>query len=167
MKYFKFLCEEYFDRFDSNKIHVEIFVNPTKKELLKIRQNSDSVRFIVDFKIEQVYVTNNLKIIHYDMIGYTKIYDTGLEYNDIGPFMGVAYITPNGKLEARTCDTINKFIYYDDSKDVVKKIEQKDQWTTKYFTERCSVTIKRLIDKSINKYSTTTKLKYGKNRVWV
>lgn len=60
-----YLNEKYFKRIKGRYgTSFEVFVNPTKKELMEAGAGDYGVRFIADNKYKKLYVWNALKLIH-------------------------------------------------------------------------------------------------------
>lgn len=91
MRLQKYLNDEYLDRYKLYGKSVEVFVNPSKKELKEIIEFEDKkkndIRFIADRKRKKVYAWNSLGGTHYDM--WYRIGDNR-RYDDITLFSGLA-----------------------------------------------------------------------------
>ncbi len=97
----------------------EIFVNPTKKEVLSI--DSEYVRFIIDIKRKKMYVWNS------DLLHLEASKDLGIDYdNDKDYAYGTGFHKRNGLLVLSTMIT-------DSYTKLKKEITSGNHWSSKYF----------------------------------
>ena len=68
----KELLEEFQTGFKSYGEYFEIFVNPSRKEILEAGKETGSVRYIIDFKKKKLYVFSAL-LLHVDAANVLKI----------------------------------------------------------------------------------------------
>lgn len=65
MRLKQYLTEKYFKRVKGRYgTSFEVFVNPTKKELMEVGGGEYGIRFIADDEYKKLYVWNALKLIH-------------------------------------------------------------------------------------------------------
>uniref|UniRef100_A0A6M3JMI6 Uncharacterized protein n=1 Tax=viral metagenome TaxID=1070528 RepID=A0A6M3JMI6_9ZZZZ len=122
MRLEKYITEKYHTAFNIDGKYIEIFVNPTSKDIRDIK--SDEIRFIAISNIKKVYVWNADKLIHLRM--WERLDFKGSPYGDRNVCMGVI-----GKKESKW-----KMIYSDSEKRYWDKKEERYKefkWLEKYF----------------------------------
>ena len=137
------LLEEYLSRFDIRGKSVEVFVNPSRKELRTL--GGEFIRFIADADTKKVYAWEGYSAVHGEMARYIKV--TGKDkvaYNNQEPLysnllIGVAQNMGNS-IETIDSIPISNFLFYlrpedEDSKGVTvfrMLLSQDWRWLDRY-----------------------------------
>src|SRR5574343_187779 len=137
MKFKEYLQEEWYKNIDvgySKHDYIDIFVNPSIKELREIEtiNNSNEIRFIVKFPEEKIYVWSAWKAIHGDVEQELNPNYSWSKYDWSNNFWGVAKFTGT-KLLFISSDEMRHYKNF--RKSFMEKWQGKDDWTKKYFAD--------------------------------
>ena len=143
MRFINYLQEEYLNRMND----IEVFVNPTAKELQQISANANSIRFFVRFS-EKKLIAWDAEILHHDMITKNQKVQKILgskntnEWRRALPDLFSGYGDySGGKIINMESDGV--FVYSDHYEDY-KKMDSK--WTTRWFRQPLTELIVELIE---------------------
>jgi len=121
------LNEKYLERIKTRKGSVEIFINPSRKELIE-SNGKYGIRFIADNKTKKLYVWNAYDANHFDV--WKQLKGKELPYIDVDMFHGLAE-TKGGKVILKETHQVRVWVF-DKQDDKIKQLYKNFQWMNKY-----------------------------------
>lgn len=161
MKFERYLNEKFFSGFKQYGDEVEVFINPSSKEIKEIKDASSrgTIRFFANMKEKKVYMWNGDNAIHQDVVDSGLSPTSGFDYDDYALSGHDADIIFGGTVEKGTTrsdtwdaspsaqyDTPDIAKHADDKTldNVRKMAKQNFSWLSKYGIDPKGV--KRMVD---------------------
>lgn len=111
MRLQRYLNEKFYNGFMHYGTEIEVFVNPSSKELKELKDNNSEIRFLANMKEKKVYMWDGDRVTHEDAVDGGVMPTSGFNYRryvftgeNADIIFGGTVLTQSGKLESDSWD---------------------------------------------------------------